>query len=421
MRDSGRPLWAMLAALSAGLALSQAFRTAATVVVAPLQAELGLGAQALGVFAGAFHLSFAALQIVMGLALDVYGPRRTLGVASLVAVLGAVVSAAAPNLALLVAGQLLIGAGCAPAFLAATVFIASRYPADRFTRLTGLVLAFSGLGMLATGTPLAWVVENASWRSGYLALAGAAAAAWLATVALVSDPPRTGPRETLSAAFREVGRILVERHTLGILALGAVTYAAFLALRGLWAVPLLVERHDYTLLQSGHVVLAASVAALVAPPLFGRLDPGGAARRYWIIGFTAAYAALFALLAGGAHAAIDVALTVAAGFFGGYIVLQHADVRSAYAPRLAGRAFATFNTAVFLGVALVQWLSGLAASTGAARGADPLAAAFVSIAALLMAATAAFAFLPWPNLSRAGRSPGAACRRLTSAGRIRAA
>jgi predicted MFS family arabinose efflux permease len=387
----------MLAALTAGLALSQAFRTAATVVAGPLRAEFGLSEDALGAFAGAFHLSFAALQLVMGVALDVYGPRRTLGVASLVAVLGAVVSALAPNLAVLVAGQLLIGAGCAPAFLAATVFIATRYPADRFTRLTGLVLAFSGLGMLATGTPFAWVVETWSWRAGFLALAGAAAAAWLATVTLVSDSPRSGERETLSAAWRGLGTVLAQRHTLGILALGAVTYAAFLTLRGLWAVPLLVERHGYTLLQSGHVVLAASIAAILGPPLFGLLDPGGAARRYWIIGFTLGYAALFGLLAAGAPAALDVGFIVAAGLAGGYIILQHADVRGAYPPALAGRAFATFNTAVFLGVAVMQWASGFAAS---------LPAAFAGIGAALVVAAAAFALLPWPRgLRKTARWP----------------
>jgi predicted MFS family arabinose efflux permease len=386
--DRARPLWAMLAALVAGLALSQAFRTAAAVVAGPLQAELGLSGEALGLFAGAFHLSFAALQLVMGVALDVYGVRRTLRVASLITVLGAVVSALAPSLAFLVAGQLLIGAGCAPAFLAATVFIANRYPAGEFTRLTGLVLALSGLGMLATGTPLAWVVESGSWRAGFLALAAAAAVAWLATVLLVSDMPRPAQRETLPVAFREIGAILVQRHTWGIIALGAVTYAAFLALRGLWAVPLLVERHGYTLLESGHVVLAASIAALAGPPIFGRLDPGGRARRVWIVGFTLGYAALFALLALGAPAPVDAGIVVLAGLAAGYIVLQHADVRGAYPPRLAGRAFATFNTAVFLGVAAVQWGSGFAGS---------FSAAFLGIAALLVAGAAAFVLLPGPD------------------------
>ena len=389
MAQAAKPLWGMLGALIAGAALSQAFRTAATVMAGPLQAELGLSAEALGVFSGAYHLSFAALQLVMGVALDVYGPRRTVTVAFALAILGALLSAFAPTYTALVAGQLLIGAGCAPTFLAAMVFVANRYAVERFTRLSGLVLALSGVGMLITASPLAWVVEVWSWRAGFLALAAGAAIAWLCTVLLVSAPPRPPDqgRETLVGAFREVGAILAQKHTLGIIVLGAVTYAAFITLRGLWVVPLLVERHDYTLLQSGHVVLALSLATLLGPPIFGRLDPGGAARRFWIIGFTIGYALLFVLLASGAPASFDVGAAVASGVLAGYIVLQYADVRTAYARKVMGRAFATFNTVVFLGVALMQWGSGVARS---------IDAAFVGIALVLAAGAVAFFLLPWP-------------------------
>src|SRR5919197_2096762 len=359
------PLWVMLTALSAVAAMSQAFRTVATVVAGELQAEFGASAQALGIFAGAFHLSFAASQIVIGVALDVFGPRRTVVVAFGVAMLGVGVSAVAPSFAVLVIGQLLIGVGCAPAFLGTIVFVAKRYPTDQFTRLSGLVLSFSGIGMLLTGTPLAYVVETWSWRAGFLALGAVAALVLLAVVLLVRDEPpqRSGERETVREAFRKVGPILSERHTLGLVVLGLAAYASFITLRGLWAVPMLVDRHGFSVVQSGHVVLATSVAALIGPPLFGLLKAGDRARRFWIIGSTLAYAGLFVVLTLAApSAAVDIATTILLGVLSGYFILQYADVRAAYAEDVAGRAFAVFNTAVFLGVALMQWLTGLAAS-----------------------------------------------------------
>lgn len=393
------PLWAMLAALSAVAAMSQAFRTVATLFAAELKLEFGASTQEIGLFAGAFHLSFALAQIPIGVALDLFGPRRTVCAAFLLACLGALVSALAPNLPVLIASQVLIGVGCAPAFLGAIVFVTNRYPASQFARLSGLVLSFSGIGMLMTGTPLALVVEAWSWRAGFLALAAISILVLLANVLLVRDeaPAPGRGRPSLLDAFARVGPLLTERHSLGILLLGGVSYAAFLTLRGLWAVPMLMDRHGFSLVVSGHVMLAASVAALLGPPVFGLLKPGNRGRRYWIAASVIVYIAAFAALAGQSSSLVDVAAVVLLGFMTGYFILQYADVRAAYAEEVAGRAFAIFNTAIFLGVAVMQWLTGLVGSLAMARDADPFLPVFAVIIVLLTAGIAGFMLLPWPH------------------------
>ena len=179
--------------------------------------------------------------------------------------------------------------------------------------------------------------------------------------------------------------------------MGAVTYASFITLRGLWATPMLMGRHGYTLVQSGHVLLAASVAALLGPPAFGLLKVGGRARRLWIIGCVVFCAAGFAALALSSQALLDVGLTISFGFLTGYFVLQYADVRASYSENVVGRALAVFNTAAFLGVAVLQWMTGFAASMAAERNADLLTAVFAVIAAFLAAALLMFLVLPWPH------------------------
>ncbi|QEN88616.1 MFS transporter [Labrys sp. KNU-23] len=393
------PLWAMLAALSAVAAMSQAFRTVATLFAGELKLEFGASTQEIGLFAGAFHLSFALAQIPIGVALDLFGPRRTVCAAFLLACLGALVSALAPNLPVLIASQVLIGIGCAPAFLGAIVFVTNRYPARQFARLSGLVLSFSGIGMLMTGTPLALVVETWSWRAGFLALAAISILALAANVLLVRDeaPAPGRDRPNLLAAFAEIGPLLAQRHTLGILLLGGVSYAAFLTLRGLWAVPMLMDRHGFGLVVSGHIMLATSLAALLGPPVFGLLKPGNRGRRYWIVASAAVYIAAFAALAGQSSSLVDVAAVVLLGFMTGYFILQYADVRAAYAEEVVGRAFAVFNTAIFLGVAVMQWLTGLVGSFAAGRDADPFLPVFAVIIVLLAVGIASFVLLPWPR------------------------
>ena len=389
----------MLFALTTAFALSQAWRTVAAIMAAPLQADFHLSAQALGLFAAAFHFAFGAMQLVMGIGIDLHGVRRTLLAAFPLAIAGSVLSALAGSYGLLVFGQVLIGIGCAPAFLVCTVFIARHFPAGRFAAISGLTLGLGGIGMLLTGTPLAWLIQATSWRVGFAVLGGMAALAWGLIFWLVHEPTRaasTAPKESVREAIGKFGALFLLPHTLGIVLLAGVGYASFLALRGLWLGPLLMQRHGFSLVQSGNVALVMSVASLFGPPLFGRLDPGPAHRRRWIVGFTLLLAGLFAALALTHQALIDVAGPVLIGLLSGYMVLQYADVRSAYPATLTGRAMAVFTMAMFLGVAAMQWLTGVVASSATAHGADPFTAVLASIAALLVAGALAFVLLPGP-------------------------
>lgn len=391
----------MLLALISAFALSQAFRTVTSIMATGLQAEFGLSGQALGAFAGAFAFAFGTMQLFMGIGIDLYGVRRTLLAAFPLAVAGSLLSALAPGYGGVMLGQVLIGVGCAPAFLVCTVFIARHFPPSRFAVVSGMAMGIGGLGMLFTGTPLAWLVAASSWRAGFGVLAGLSALAWLLVWWTVHEPPPPAPapdapRESVLAAVRGFGALFLLPHTAGILLLALTTYASFLALRGLWLGPLLIERHGYSLVASGNVALIVSLVSLFTPALFGRLDPGPGSRRRWITGFTVLLAALFAAI-GLLHAEwLDVAGSVAVGLLSGYMVLQYADVRSSYAPAVTGRAMAVFTMALFLGVALMQWLTGVAASVATAHGLDPYVAVMLTIAALLAGGVLAFRLLPAP-------------------------
>ena len=393
-------LW-MLVALTSGFALSSAFRTVAAILAAPLQADFALSPQALGVFAATFHFTFGAMQLFMGIGIDLYGVRRTILAAFPLCIAGAVVSALAPGYGALLLGQALIGVGCAPAFLVCTVFIARHFAPQRFAAISGVAMALGTLGMLFTGTPLAWLVQQWSWRAGFWVLALLALLAWLWIWRTVHEPTPDGtpegPRESVREAVLRFASLFTLPHTWGIVVLGAVTYAALISLRGLWLGPMLIERHGFSLVQSGNVALALSVVALAGPMLFGRIDPGPATRRRWIVACTLLMALLFTAMAVLHAAWLDMACMLLIGLLSGYLILQYADVRAAYPAALTGRAMAVFTMAMFLGVAAMQWFTGLVASLAKAQAmADPFVAVMASIAALLALAALGFRLLPQP-------------------------
>jgi predicted MFS family arabinose efflux permease len=202
-------------------------------------------------------------------------------------------------------------------------------------------------------------------------------------------------------ALRGYGELFRLPHTRGIIALAVFTYASFLSLRGLWLGPLLIERHGFSLVGTGNVALAVSLVGMAGPPLFGRLDPGDRRRRAWIVGFALLCALVFAAMALDLGSFVDIAGALAVGVLSGFIVWQYADVRSAYPARMTGRAMAVFTMAMFLGVALMQWLTGLAASAAVALHVEPYGAVLAAIFAFLVIAAVAFQRLPQPAQSAA--------------------
>lgn len=390
------PAWWPLLALIAGFALSQAFRTVTAILAGGLQAEFALSTRALGVFAGTFAFAFGLSQFAMGVALDYYGLRRTLLSVFPLAVVGAVVSALAPNFSVLLIGQALIGIGCSPAFITCTLYIARHFPPKRFAFFSGLAMGLGGLGLLLTGTPLAWWVAQTSWRAGFGLLAALAALAWGLLHWHLREPAHANhPRpDTLAQTLRGFGSLFLLPHTRGIMALALVHYAAFLTLRGLWLGPMLTERHGMDLMAVGHVALVVSLISLCTPALFGRLDPGPGTRRRWIVAFSSTSALMFCGMAVWPNAWSDVAAMVAVGALSGAGVLQYANVRSSYAPDMAGRALSVFTMAMFLGVAGVQTLTGWVASLAPPLGLDPYTAALGTTSVLLALGALAFWRLP---------------------------
>ena len=389
----------MLLALAGAFVLSQAFRSLAAIMGPPLMRELSLSASELGNWSAAYHLAFGVMQVAMGISLDVWGVRRTILLAFPLTVAGAALSANAHSYEMLMAGQLLIGTGCSPAFLVCTVFTSRHFAPERFTAVSGTVMSIGYLGMLMTATPLAWLIERSSWRWGFAVLAGAALAAWLLIAWRVHEPaPAPGaaapPRASPLDALRGLLGLFKLPHTLGMVAYGMVAYASFITIRGLWLGPLLVERAGFSLVQSGNVALAMTLASIGSPALFGRIAPSGRGRQRWLLTMAGVAATLVATLGLVQVAWVDVALPVLYGLLSGFTVLQHGYVFESYAPAVRGRALSLLTMAMFLGVALMQSVSGLVAGWAPALGLEPFSAALLSMSALLLAGAAAFWWLP---------------------------
>ncbi|NOJ99796.1 MFS transporter, partial [Corallococcus coralloides] len=134
---------------------------------------------------------------------------------------------------------------------------------------SGVGMGVGGLGLIFTGTPLAWLVQHGGWRLGFGVLAALSLLSWVLIYLRVHEPElpesKNRPKETWGQAAARFADLFRMPHTWGILILGMCCYAAFLTLRGLWLGPLLMGRFGFSLVESGNVALVLSLIALFVP------------------------------------------------------------------------------------------------------------------------------------------------------------
>src|SRR5918995_6923326 len=95
----------LIAALVSIYAVSQFLRNSIGVIANDLARELDLSATQTGLLSSAFFFSFAAAQIPVGIAIDRYGPKRTMLASAAICVAGTGLFAAAETGAALIAAR----------------------------------------------------------------------------------------------------------------------------------------------------------------------------------------------------------------------------------------------------------------------------------------------------------------------------
>src|SRR5215467_10539969 len=131
---------------TAAFFLSCVFRTINALISPELSSELALDAADLGFLTSVYFLTFAALQLPVGIWLDRYGPRRVQGTLLVFAAAGAMLFSLSKGFAALVLGRALIGLGVAAAFTGGLKAIVLWFPKDRVGAMNGWMVMLGALG-----------------------------------------------------------------------------------------------------------------------------------------------------------------------------------------------------------------------------------------------------------------------------------
>lgn len=362
--------------------ISQFYRSANAVIGPDLMTELRLTPDDLGILTGAFFLTFSVSQLPVGIALDRWGPRRTIMVTLTIALVGALAFALGRNLAELTAARVVLGFGCAALLTGPLVLFSRWYPPERFAQMSGILIAVGNLGVIASTAPLAWFTAAFGWRAAFWVTAAITVLLiGLAWLTIRDRPDQTGQPagsgESLLQALRGIGIVIRHPAFPYLFVIIFTAYATFITILGLWGGPFLHDVYGLDAAGRGNVLIFMAVGAASGYFIWGPLDRVFNTRKWLLaagIGAQLVCLAGIVLIPGLGIVTVTVLFTVM-GVMNGCVVMIFAHARSVFPPHLAGRGITTLNIGTMGGAAFQQILTGylMAWQTPAGGAADAVA------------------------------------------------
>lgn len=393
-----------ISALALAYAISFFYRSMLAVIAPEVSLELAIDEQQLGVLSSLLFFAFALAQFPLGIAFDRYSPRKVIPIVMLSAALGTILLAVSSSYWHAAIGLSLIGVGCAPIYTGAMVIIARQYPAVRFAFLLSLIATVATAGDFLSSAPFAYTTEYLGWRGALWVIFSltilSAGACWI----FIRESKNQQPlRETLLEQFKGMGTALLTPGLLVIWPLCFSGYAVLLCIRGLWGGPYMTEVFELDPSDRGLVLMGMAITMALGTIFYGVLPLFIKSVKLIVgIGSSLAMIALASLaILDSRSLALAIISFCFLGFFGSVFPILIDHSRRFIPSHLIGRGMALFTFLTFLGVAVLQAVSGLIISQGEQMGLS-IAQAYsqmFSCLAIVIATALAIYFFSKENLS----------------------
>ena len=147
-------------------------RLAPNVMTSELMQWFSINSADLGNLVAFYYYAYAPAQLLVGVLMDHYGPRRLLTFACLICAVGSYMFSSSQNLVTVGFGRFLMGFGSAFAFVGVLKLATIWLPPNRFALISGMTSALGTIGAMAGEIILSRLVESAGWQWSMVSLAG---------------------------------------------------------------------------------------------------------------------------------------------------------------------------------------------------------------------------------------------------------
>lgn len=140
-------------------------RISPSVMTPELMRAYKLDGAGVGNLSAFYYHAYVPMQIVVGLLMDRYGPRRLLTVACLLCAIGIYLFACCTQLGIAQIGRFMVGFGSAFAFVGAIKLATIWLPPNRFALLSGIIMCLGMIGAMTGDFLLRTMVDAIGWKT----------------------------------------------------------------------------------------------------------------------------------------------------------------------------------------------------------------------------------------------------------------
>lgn len=260
--------------------LSQFYRSSVAVIAPDLIRDLALDSWELSTVSASFFYAFALMQIPVGIFLDSVGPRITMALLTLVAVIGALVFSQGESYSSLTLGRALLGIGMACNFMGGLKLITTWFSPKQFATLSALIVSIGTAGNIAAATPLVLMVQAMGWRNAFITMSAATFLIMVLFFFWVSDTPEVqktkAARKTSKPGIKDTmktARMLFSQKDFWIISFSTFCrYGIYASVQALWAGPYLTKVAGFSSVTTGNILLLMSIGLIIGCPLSGHLS-----------------------------------------------------------------------------------------------------------------------------------------------------
>ncbi len=357
----------VLMPFSIGYYMSYLFRTVNAIISPQLVSDVGLTPSALGFMTAAYFMTFAAVQLPLGIVLDKYGPRKVQAALLIVAAAGAALFAVGTDAVTLIIGRGLIGLGVSACLMASLKANVLWFPKEKIPLVNGVIFAFGAIGALSTTVPLELLIQTVDWRTVFWWLTAISIASGLLILFVVPERPQAPVelppgQSAFSAQMSDLKLVYASAYFWRLAFMVFLHNGVFLSYQALWAAPWL--RDVAGLDRSG---VADAMFMFNIGMFVGVLSIGLVAERLQKLGIPTIVPAVAGIVLSLVVQALFAAawtdyaaiLCLAFGYFGSTATLAYAVLNQKFPQKLTGRVNTAQNMMTFIAAFAMQWLVGI--------------------------------------------------------------